>query len=231
MLSLEGAQRLERTACQGFSVQDTHPLVPAATAQEGMCPDNTSTPDPGCSDCPWDAVLSNCRTQLISPGASPRRGLRVRTSASHSSSNSNEQGGTVNRTGAQQTDPLLAGAPPPSGRSCSSERTPQPSCMGARGRAQGGDMALCWLPGHPGQLCSVPPTAARLFLSNSGSVVRPPAKGPCPVRAPHILLPRRPPITPWPARQEHGQCWGPASFVPGLCVRPRTAGAPGSLRW
>lgn len=87
MLSLEAAQTLERTACQGFNVQDTHPPVPAATAQDGMCPDNTSTPDPGCSDCLREAVLSNCRAQLISPGASPRRGLHVRTSASRSSSN------------------------------------------------------------------------------------------------------------------------------------------------
>lgn len=138
----------------------------------------------------------------------------------------------MNRTGAQQTDPLPAGAPPPpSGHSCSSERTPQPSCTGAGGRARGGDIALCWLPGHSGQLCSVPPTAARLFLSKSSSVIRPRARRPCQVRTPHILLPRQPPITPWPARQEHGQYRGPASFVPGLCVRPRTAGAPGSLRW
>lgn len=32
VLSLEGAQRLERTACQRFSVQDTHPPVLAARA-------------------------------------------------------------------------------------------------------------------------------------------------------------------------------------------------------
>lgn len=71
--------RLERTAYQGFNVQDTHPT--AAIAPEGMCPYNTSTP---CSDCPWEAVLSNCRAQLISRGVSLRQGLCVWISASRS---------------------------------------------------------------------------------------------------------------------------------------------------
>ena len=62
--------RLERTAYQGFNVQDTHPA--AAIAPEGMCPYNTFTP---CSDCPWEAVPSNCRAQLISPA--PLRGWQV----------------------------------------------------------------------------------------------------------------------------------------------------------
>ena len=76
-LSLEEARRLERTAHQGFNVQDIHPAVPAAIAPEGMCPYNISTPDAGCSDCPWEAVPSNCRAQLISPGASLRQGLAL----------------------------------------------------------------------------------------------------------------------------------------------------------
>lgn len=77
MLSLEEARRLERTAYQGFNVQDTHPAAPAAIAPEGMCPYNTSAPDPGCSDCLWEAVPSNCRAQLISPGALLRQGLAL----------------------------------------------------------------------------------------------------------------------------------------------------------
>lgn len=77
----------------------------------------------------------------------------------------------MNRMGAQQIDHLPVGAPPQ--RTLLSGPDASAELHGSWGRAQSGGTSPCGGCQVTLGTCSVPPTAAHLFLHTSGSVVRP----------------------------------------------------------